>query len=153
VRRAGALAILALATIAPAARGHEVLHEIERGRATAVRAFFADGEPLAYAAVEVYSPADPAVPHQKGRTDRNGWVAFVPDAPGAWRVKIVDGSGHGLELEVDVAPTSTATTDAPRTPASLSPLAFVLRPLVGLAVIGAVFAVLVVVRRRKGTRP
>ena len=119
-----------------AVHAHEILHELERGRATAVRAFFSDGEPLAYAAVEVYSPADPAVPHQTGRTDRSGWVAFVPDAPGAWRVKIVDDSGHGLE-----------------TPASLSPLAFVLRPLVGLAVVGAVFAVLVVVRRRKGTGP
>ena len=50
----------------------------------------------------MFSPADPATPFWKGRTDRNGWVAFVPDAPGRWRVRVVDATGHGIVATVDV---------------------------------------------------
>jgi nickel transport protein len=146
-----ALAALALAVAAPAA-AHETLHEIARGKAVAVKAYFADGEVLAYTAYEVYSPADPKIPYQKGRTDRGGWLAFVPDAPGKWRVKVIDDTGHGLDLEVDAADPATAGQAAQSGSASgLSSAAFVLRPLVGLAVIGAVFGALYFLYRRKGT--
>jgi nickel transport protein len=144
VRRAAlpAAALLAILT-APAAVAHEVLHSVERDRAVAVKAFFPDGEVLAYAQYEVYSPSDARIPWQKGRTDRGGWLAFVPDVPGLWRVKVVDATGHGLDVAVDASasPAGTATSTA----------AFVFRPLVGLAAIAAVFAVLFKVYRRKGT--
>lgn len=140
-----AAAACALALAAPAA-AHETVHEVRRGNAVAVRAYFAGGDPLAYAAYEVYSPADPAIPHQKGRTDRAGWLAFVPDAAGKWRVKVIDAGGHGLDVLVDVAPegAAAASQGAPST------AAFVLRPLVGLAALAAIFAALVVAYRRKG---
>jgi nickel transport protein len=133
------------------APAHEVLHAVERGRALALRAWYADGEPLAYCQYEVFSPADPKVPHQKGRTDRGGWVAFVPDLPGTWRVKVVDTSGHGIETTVEASGTNGGGAPAPGGTAST--VAFVLRPLAGLAAIGAVFAVLFAVYRRKGPRP
>ena len=144
--RPGALLALAVAVLAPAAaRGHEVLHEVARGRAIAVRAWFAGGEPLAYVPYEIYSPADPKIPHQKGRTDRSGWLAFVPDVPGPWRVKVVDATGHGLELSVDAA--------APAAAAAPSTASVVLRPLLGLAVIAAVFGALLAWHRRRGRAP
>ncbi|HET7753666.1 MAG TPA: hypothetical protein VFK85_07130 [Anaeromyxobacteraceae bacterium] len=133
----------AIALLPRSASAHEVLHTIERGRAVAVRAYFADGESLAYREYEVFSPGDPRVPHQKGRTDRNGWLAFVPDAPGGWRVRISDGTGHGLELSVDASATPG------RGSGSLSDAAFVIRPLVGILAIGAVFAALFTLYRRK----
>ena len=71
-------------------------------RPSRCRAYFADGEVLAYVQAEVFSPADAKIPYQKGRTDRNGWLAFVPDVPGKWRVKIIDATGHGLDI-VEVA--------------------------------------------------
>lgn len=146
MRSAGAL-VLAAALLAPAAaRGHEVLHDVVRGRAVAVRARYADGEPLAYATYEVYAPADPATPWQKGRTDRAGWVAFVPDAAGRWRVKVVDDGGHGLDVAVD-ATAGDASGAAP--PASVG---FVLRPLVGVAAIAALFALLFLLHRRQRER-
>jgi nickel transport protein len=149
VRRAAWALAAALALAPAAARGHEVLHEVERGRALAVRAFFADGEVLAYTPYEIYSPADPRIPWQKGRTDRSGWLAFVPDVPGKWRVKVVAENGHGLDLEVDAATaTGPASPAAGTAPASAT--AFVLRPLAGLAVIGAVFGFLFALYRRKG---
>jgi len=77
-------------------------------------------------------------------------VAFVPDAAGKWRVKVIEATGHGLDLEIDAA-TSALAPAVPSGPRS--PVAFVLRPLVGLAAIGAVFAALYLGYRRKKGRP
>jgi nickel transport protein len=145
-----ALAAALLVVFTTPALAHETLHEVARGRAIAVKAYFADGEVLAYTVYEVYSPADPRIPYQKGRTDRSGWLAFVPDAPGKWRVKVIDDTGHGLDLEIDAE--ASGTTQAPG-PGAASSIAFVLRPLLGLAAIGAVFAALYFAYRRKGTTP
>ena len=142
------LAVLAAVAVPALAGAHEVLHAVERGRAVAVRAWESDGDPIAGARYEVYSPSDPKVPYQNGRTDRNGWLAFVPDVAGTWRVKVVGPDGHGLDVEVD----ASAGPVAPAAPAgaAVSTAAFVLRPLVGLAAIGAVFGGLFRFYRRKG---
>lgn len=129
------------------AHAHEVLHVVERGKAIAVKTYFVDGEVLAYTEYQVFSPADPKIPHQKGRTDRAGYLAFVPDTPGKWRVKVTDATGHGLDLEVDAS-------DSPQAESGASPVAswaFVARPLVGVAAVAAIFAVLVALYRRKGS--
>lgn len=143
---AALLAGLALGAPAPAA-AHEVVHEVVRGRAVAVHARYANGEPLAYAAVEVFSPADQALPHQKGRTDRNGWVAFVPDVPGGWRVRIQDGSGHGLDTTVEIAAPG-APAAAASDPGAPSALAFALRPVLGVLLVLALFGGLFLFLRR-----
>lgn len=153
-RGVAALAALVVVVVTGAGAGtaaaHETLHEVQRGRAIAVKAWFADGEVLAYTPYEVYSPADPRIPHQKGRTDRAGWLAFVPDAPGPWRVKVIDDTGHGLDLEVDAG---AAASPAGPAAAPVSGVAFVLRPLAGLLAIGAVFAALYALYRRRGATP
>jgi nickel transport protein len=148
--RAALRAALAVGVALAASRAgaHEVLHEIVRGSAVAVHAYESDGDPLDDRAYEVYSPADPKVPWQRGRTDRRGWLAFVPDAPGLWRVRVIDEGGHGLDLGVEVAAGAGAARAAP--PGALPAAAFVLRPLVGVAVIGAVFAGLILLYRRRG---
>jgi nickel transport protein len=144
-----ALAALLAALAAAPAPAHETLHEVDRGKAVAVRAHEPGGGALAFAAWEVYAPSDRNAPHQQGRTDRNGWLAFVPDAPGRWRVRVVEDGGHGLDVEIEAGP-------RPGPPAAGSPAAagssaaFVLRPLVGIAAIGAVFAGLFLLHRRKG---
>jgi nickel transport protein len=137
-----ALLVLALLGAASPVRAHEVLHAVERGKAVAVKAYLAGGEALAYAEYQVFSPADPKIPHQKGRTDRAGYLAFVPDPPGKWRVVITDATGHGLDIEVDAA-------GGQGPGAAVSSWAFAVRPLVGVLVIGALFAALVVIYRRK----
>lgn len=142
------LAALLVALAAPAA-AHEVLHEVARGKAIALRAHHADGEPLAYAAYELYAPSDPELPFQKGRTDRAGWLAFVPDAPGPWRVKVITADGHGLDVVIEAAPgEATAAAPPPR-----APHLHVLRPALGAAAIAALFGALHLLRRRKGARP
>ena len=145
----GALLALALAGAAAPAAAHEILHEVQRGRAVAVRAWFPDGESLAYVPAEVFSPADGKIPHWKGRTDRNGWVAFVPDAPGKWRVRIVDNTGHGLDTLVDVAAPGGVEAASGSTTSGGTSLAFVLRPLLGVALIAAIFGLLYLRGRRR----
>jgi nickel transport protein len=130
---------LALLGVAIPAKAHEVLHEVQRGRAVAVHAWFPDGESLAYVQAEVFSPADGKIPYWKGRTDRNGWLAFVPDVPGKWRVRIVDTTGHGLDTMVDVSPPGTAADASVGNTSGVASLAFVLRPAVGVALIAAIF--------------
>ncbi|HET8733389.1 MAG TPA: hypothetical protein VFM45_06405 [Anaeromyxobacteraceae bacterium] len=146
-------ALLAAATLAVAlpSRAHEVLHEVERGRAVAVRVHYADGEALAYVDAEVFSPANARIPHWKGRTDRNGWVSFVPDVPGAWRVRVVDATGHGLDTLVDVPAPGQAggETAPPERGASGSPAGVRLRPLAGVAVIVAIFGLLFLIGRAR----
>lgn len=147
-RSALVVAVIAALLAALPATAHEVLHLVERSRAVAVKAYESDGEVLAGAAYEVYSPADPRTPYQAGRTDRGGWLAFVPDVPGKWRVRVLDATGHGLDLEVDAA--GAAGTQAAGAP---SAAAFALRPLAGVAAIAVLFAALLAVHRRKRSRP
>jgi nickel transport protein len=150
--RGSTLALVAgLALLAPStpARAHEVLHEVQRGRAVAVHAWFPDGESLAYVQAEVFSPADAAIPYWKGRTDRNGWLAFVPDVPGRWRVRIVDSTGHGLDTAVEVASPGVTGSATGAGPCGIASLALVLRPVVGVALIAAIFGLLYLRGRRK----
>ena len=141
--------------LAPAiAQAHEVLHVVERGKAIAVKAFFADGEGLAYTEYQVFSPADPKIPYQKGRTDRAGYLAFVPEVPGTWHVRVTGNTGHGLELDVPVEGPGSGQgkpASAPAPSAGLASWAFALRPVIGVVLIGALFATLLWIYRRKGS--
>jgi nickel transport protein len=144
------LALAYALALAPPALAHEVLHEVRWGKAVALRAWFPDGESLAYVQAEVFSPKDAAIPYWKGRTDRNGWLAFVPDVPGPWRIRIVDSTGHGLDTTVEVPTNLGAGVPAPGTATSTaSSLAFILRPVVGVALVVAIFGGLALLRRRK----
>jgi len=154
VRRSTAALVAAIALLAlpAAARAHEVLHEVQRGRAVAVHAWFPDGESLAYVPAEVFSPADGKIPYWKGRTDRNGWLAFVPDVPGSWRVRVIDSTGHGLDTTVAVPAWGTSESAPARAagaePSGVASLAFVFRPVLGVALIAAIFGLLFLRGRR-----
>jgi nickel transport protein len=117
---------------------------VDYGKAIAIKAFFADGEPLAYSEYQIFSPTDLKIPHQKGRTDRAGYLAFVPSVPGAWRVKVAESTGHGFEITVDSASPSPPST------LGFASWAFALRPVIGIAVILALFSSLYFFYRRKG---
>ena len=106
-------ALLALALPAPAA-AHGVRADVERrGTEIAVRARYESGRPLAGVRFEVTSPARPERAHAEGTTDRDGWVVFTPDAPGTWKVRIADATGHGRVVKVDVAPVPASVSPAP----------------------------------------
>lgn len=114
-----------------------------------MHAWFPDGESLAYVQAEVFSPGDPKIPYWKGRTDRNGWLAFVPDVPGTWRVRIVDATGHGLDTTVEVASPIAAGGASGSGLPGVASLAFLLRPAVGVILIAAIFGFLYLRGRRR----
>ena len=76
-------------------RGHSLSYQMEQ-KGIAVRAFYTDKDPASYSQFEIYGPGDREdLPHQTGRTDKNGFLAFVPDRPGTWKVKVWGESPHG----------------------------------------------------------
>ncbi|MFO7600473.1 MAG: hypothetical protein R6X27_11790 [Candidatus Desulfacyla sp.] len=88
---------------------------VERATLSAVAFYYSDGDPMAYAEVLVFSPQDPKVEHQNGRTDRHGKFAFCPDTPGTWRIIANDGMGHLCQATVEVSPESLAgKSDTPQ---------------------------------------
>jgi nickel transport protein len=129
---------------APWAAAHEVLHEVVYGKAIALKAFFADGEPLAYTEYQIFSPVDPKIPHQKGRTDRDGYLAFVPSVPGSWQVKVTEPTGHGLDITILSSPPTQKAVPG------MASWAFTLRPVLGIALILVLFSSLYFFYRRKG---
>jgi nickel transport protein len=142
VSRVRALALAAL--LAPAAAAaHEVTHEVVYGGAVAVRARYAGQEPMAYAEYQIFAPNDPKLPWQKGRTDRDGWLAFVPSQQGTWRVQVADRSGHGMILSVSARPPAVAPEKAE------GAISWIVRLAGAVLAIGLVFAGLAAVQRRR----
>lgn len=103
----GALVFLLCLSLSPGeSRGHSLNYHVEQ-KGIAVRAFYTDKDPASYSAYEIYAPGDREdIPHQTGRTDKNGFLAFVPDKAGTWKVKLWGESSHGYhgftaEVKVD----------------------------------------------------
>ena len=97
------IGVVCLSVFQAAAHGHTINYDVQQ-KAIAVRIFYAADDPASYSQYEVYGPGD-ALPHQTGRTDKNGFVAFVPERPGLWRIKVLGESTHGFHgvtVEVNV---------------------------------------------------
>jgi nickel transport protein len=153
------LVLVFTALLATPAAAHETLHQVVRGEAVAVRVYESDGDPVALQRFEVYSPTDRRQPWVTGLTDRAGWLAFVPQGPGRWRVRVIEVTGHGLDLEVEVAPpaqamagTAPSAAPPPQTPLE-GRAGSALGPLLGVGVIALVFTALVLARRKQGRAP
>lgn len=97
------LAMLFSCLLAVEAQAHAVEYQVEN-RGVSARFFFLPNDPASYSPYEILAPGD-KIPFQKGRTDKNGVVAFLPDRPGAWTIKLVAESehgGHAANVQVDV---------------------------------------------------
>jgi nickel transport protein len=87
-------------------QGHSINYQVER-QGIALRAFYSAKDPASYSQYEIWGPGDREdLPHQTGRTDKNGFLAFVPDRAGTWKVKVWGESSHGYhgfttEIKVD----------------------------------------------------
>ncbi len=71
--------------------------------AVTVKAFFTRTAPLAGASVVVYAPGQDQ-PYQDGRTDREGYFAFVPGTTGNWTITVDDERGHRGRVVVSIDP-------------------------------------------------
>jgi nickel transport protein len=97
------LVMLFLLVTASGAEAHSVEYQVEN-RGISARFFFLPNDPANYSPYEILGPGD-EIPHQKGRTDKNGVVSFLPDRSGKWRIKVIAESehgGHAATVEIDV---------------------------------------------------
>jgi nickel transport protein len=97
---------IALLSFTSGVQAHTVNYDVQQKSVAAVKVFYTADDPASYAEFEVYAPEGGDLPHQTGRTDRNGFVAFVPDRQGTWKVKVLGESAHGyhgvtIEVKVD----------------------------------------------------
>lgn len=86
------------------AEAHSIEYQVEN-KGISARFFFLPNDPSSYSAYEIFGPGD-AVPHQKGRTDKNGVVSFLPDRAGKWLIKVIAESehgGHATQTEIHVS--------------------------------------------------
>ncbi len=85
------------------AEAHSIHYQVEN-RGISVRVFYSADEPASYSQYEIFGPND-TIPHKKGRTDKNGFVSFLPDRAGKWIIKVSGESDHGFhgtQIEVMV---------------------------------------------------
>ncbi len=95
-----------LVCLSGAAWSHEIKLEAMPQTAQVVRLTYADGQPFAFAAYELYLPGQ-AVPEQVGRTNSRGQVVFVPAAQTEWRLKAYSADGHGMDQIITVTARSS----------------------------------------------
>jgi len=94
---------LLLLLIYSGAEAHSVHYQVEN-KGISARIFYAEDDPASYSSYEIFGPGD-TIPHQKGRTDKNGFVSFLPDRKGHWVIKVYGESDHGMhgaQVVVDV---------------------------------------------------
>jgi len=112
---------------------HEVIVATSASSATVVQLNYADGQPFAFEAYELY-PAGGHMPAQVGRTDASGRVVFVAVGGQEYRLKAWSADGHGVERTVVASGDSGDVAVAP--PSSRSGLL-----LAGIGVIFGLFGV------------
>jgi uncharacterized GH25 family protein len=67
-----------------------------------VRAYFTRTSPVADAAVMISAPGE-REPYQHGRTDKDGYFAFIPGKSGSWIISVDDETGHADKVIVSIS--------------------------------------------------
>jgi len=83
-------------------QAHGTEYTAEAGKAIVIKSAYSGSEPFSFCEALVFAPGNTKNVFQKGRTDKNGFFAFVPDKPGDWTVKMNDGMGHAINASVTV---------------------------------------------------
>ncbi|WP_200384386.1 hypothetical protein [Rhodocyclus tenuis] len=96
------MALLCAALCAQQAAAHEVKLETRQQPATVVSLSYADGEPFAFEAYELYLPGK-ETPEQVGRSNAAGQVIFLPGQHGEWRLKAFSADGHGVDQRLKLS--------------------------------------------------
>ena len=150
-----AVALLLTGTVAQVSAHALYAADTRHDGVVLVQFAYSSGEQPTYAKVEVYSPADDKVEFQNGRTDAQGRFAFMPDAPGRWRIIMADNMGHRVEHAVDVSADPTAQQadvknagDAAATP-GVGGFSIPLRILLGLSLLANMALIAAALRRRQ----
>ena len=122
------VAYLLLLSLALGVQAHGVDH-ILLTPGHGVQFSYDNGDPLAFADIEIYSPADADLEYQIGMTDAVGAFMFRPDTTGPWTIKVSDGLGHGKVVTLEIGgleDTALSTADLPRWKKIMAGLGYIL---------------------------
>lgn len=97
-----ALSFILMLGLAGQAGAHEVHVQVSPTQAALIQLSYADGQPFAFEAYELY-PGAAELPAQVGRTDAQGRVVFLPGGTADWRLKAYAADGHGTDQRLQVA--------------------------------------------------
>ncbi len=138
------LIILFLAVYALPLLSHAVNYEVQQ-KGIAVRIFYSAKDPASYSEFELYGPGD-TLPHQTGRTDKNGMVAIAPDRPGIWKLKVLGESAHGFHgVTIDIKVDSALNLESFSKPL----IATSTKMVTGISLIFGIFGILAFIKSRK----
>lgn len=124
---------------------HALLHEVVEGEAVIVRLDFAGADRPVFEPYEVFAPGS-AQPFQAGRVNSLGEVAFRPNEPGTWRLRVFTEDGHGADITLQVDAVGAVTTAGG---SSAHAHGYWLRVLAALGYLLGVFGLLVLWRQRR----
>ena len=109
---------------------------------------YSTGDLAAYVTVNVFSPADPNVEFQNGRTDAQGRFAFTPDRPGTWTIVLADGMGHKISYPVEVAFVASPAASLPKAESGIASQSMLFRGILGVSILLNLFFGVALFRRR-----
>ncbi len=145
MKRIALVALLLCVWMRGEAVGHDLQYTVDEGTAVSVRLFFAGGNEFSFEAYEVYRAGE-EIPFQVGRTDARGRLAFFPDRPGTWRIKVFSEDGHGVDFSLTTgAQGIVEKADKPLFERSL-------RVVVGIAIIFGIFGFVSLFARGRGEK-
>lgn len=93
---------LVLMLASPPAAAHAMHHRVDREAAVLVTFYYTEASRPAHQAYRVLAPGADRQPFQSGRLNALGEVAFRPDRPGIWRVRVDSTDGHGAEARIEI---------------------------------------------------
>jgi len=136
--------ILLVFLIYSGAQAHSIHYQVEN-KGISVRIFYSADEPVSYSEYEVFGPSD-KIPHQKGRTDKNGFVSFLPDRAGTWLIKVFGESDHGYHgAQIEVHVDENMFVESFKKPL----VAAYTKAIVGIGLMGWVFGALALFKRNR----
>jgi nickel transport protein len=129
------------------AQAHTVNYQVEN-RGISIRVFYEPEDPASYSSYEIFGPGD-KITYQKGRTDKNGFVSFLPDRKGIWIIKVYGESEHGIHgAQIKVKVNENLSLESFKKPL----VAKYTKAFVGISFILAIFGSWSLVRSSKGPR-
>ncbi|BCB95958.1 hypothetical protein JZK55_08800 [Dissulfurispira thermophila] len=137
-------AIMLVLLIYSGAQAHSIHYQVEN-KGISARIFYSANDPASYSGYEIFGPGD-KIPHQKGRTDKNGFVSFLPDRAGTWIIKVFgesDHGYHGAQIEVNVDEGMFMESFKKPLAATHTKL------IIGIGLMGWIFGAMALFKRRK----
>lgn len=126
------------------AEAHSIHYQVEN-KGISARIFYSADDPASYSEFEIFGPGD-KIPHQKGRTDKNGFVSFLPDRAGTWIIKVFCESDHGYHVAlVEVKVNESLFMESFKKPL----VATHTKAIVGIGILGWIFGAIALLKRNR----